>query len=60
MKVLERGQVPEERVYKARCMRCKSLLEFQRHEARFTPCQKDGDFLTVTCPVCGAEVNKDA
>ena len=58
MNILERGNDPNDpsKLFKARCSNCKSLIEFARGEAEVTYDQRDGDFMTVTCPVCSRPV----
>lgn len=56
MKIIHRGERPEEKVYRATCWRCKTQVEFQRGEARYHSDQRDGDYLSVTCPVCGGAI----
>lgn len=60
MKVIRRGQVPEERVYRVICNRCKTEIEFEQREATYHPDQRDGDFLSITCPVCMSQITKAA
>lgn len=57
IEVVERGEMPEDRPYEATCNNCRSKLRFLRGDAKFTPDQRDGDFLTVTCPVCKQSVH---
>ncbi len=56
MKIIERGIKPDDAVCKSRCMHCKTLVEFQRSEARYVSDQRDGDALVVACPVCEREI----
>jgi RNase P subunit RPR2 len=60
IEVIERGELPEDRPYEATCNRCRSKLRFLRGDAQFTADQRDGDFLTVKCPVCGESVHTSA
>jgi len=55
MKIIERGIKPDDVVHEARCTRCRTLVEFERREARFVS-DRDGDSLVVTCPVCEQEI----
>ena len=59
MKVLERGQNPNDpnKLFNARGHGCKSLIEFARVESKVTYDQRDGDFMTVTCPVCAIPIH---
>lgn len=52
IEVLERGVIPGDKTYEARCTSCKSLLRFRQDDARYYPDQRDGDSLQVDCPVC--------
>ena len=57
MDVLESGKPPDEREFEATCRTCGSLLRFKQSEGRSSYDQRDGDFVTVTCPVCGNSVH---
>lgn len=57
IEVIVRGQPPEEKVYEEQCRRCASMLRFKRADAKYTADQRDGDFLTVECPVCHGTVH---
>ena len=52
MKIIERGQHPKQKLYTVCCRQCQTKFEFERHEAEVTYDQRDGDFITVACPVC--------
>jgi DNA-directed RNA polymerase subunit RPC12/RpoP len=52
MRVIKAGAKPEDKLYQAACMHCKTEVEFARHEAKYNPDQRDGDFLSVNCPIC--------
>ena len=56
IEVLERGSPPSEKVYETHCNGCHSKLRFKRSDAQFTSDQRDGDFLSIACPVCGRNV----
>lgn len=60
VEVLKRGTPPADVVYEVRCIQCKSQLSFKRSEAKCIHDQRDGDYLTITCPVCQHEVTRDA
>lgn len=57
MKIIEQGQIPEEKTYQCTCRNCKTVFEFKKYEARYVSDQRDGDFLTISCPICGREAN---
>lgn len=52
MKIIKRGVLPSEKVYRGRCNHCDSLVEATHDELVHTSCQKDGDFSTGQCPFC--------
>lgn len=55
MKIIKRGQIPEEKVYNKTCGRCHSELEFQQKELTHVDSddQRDSNLGTISCPVCG-------
>lgn len=59
MKIIQAGALPEKKVYKTTCSHCKTVFEFEKHEARFIPDPRDGSFLQIKCPLdgCGHDVN---
>lgn len=52
MKIIERGQHPKETKYTVRCNQCRTKFEFERHEANVTYDARDGDYVSIACPVC--------
>lgn len=60
VKIIKRGLIPEERIHYVTCRHCRSELSFNEGEANRTSDQRDGDFFTIKCPVCGRSVTKDA
>ena len=60
IEIIERGSLPENDVFDAQCWKCRSKLRFLRSDAKLTSDQRDGDFLTVECPVCGEPVTMGA
>lgn len=52
MKIIKRGELPEEKTYQETCSRCKSVLEFQAGELRPSPDPRDQGECFVCCPVC--------
>jgi hypothetical protein len=54
MKIIERGTLPEERVWRGRCVSCRTLFECLRSEGTYQPAldQRDEPSLRVNCPVC--------
>lgn len=57
MKIICRGVDPKEHTWRGTCLNCKTLVEFSKAEARYNHDQRDGDYLTVTCPVCGGDIH---
>lgn len=62
IEILERGINPEEKVYVARCYRCKTKVKFRRKDADYVPGydQRDGSEVRVTCPVCNGSISDAA
>lgn len=57
VKVTKPGALPEHDVFEGTCYRCKTEVEFERADAKFTSDQRDGDFLSVACPTCGGSIH---
>lgn len=57
--ILERGQNPEEKEYLVTCGHCKSRLLYKKFEGKPSYDQRDGDFITFICPVCGNPIYVD-
>lgn len=59
IKITKRGTAPKEKSHKAKCGTCKTEMRFKRNSPGVTLAfdQRDGDFFTFLCPVCGAIVN---
>lgn len=53
MRIIERGDLPEDKLFQCRCTNCKTLYEFVRRESRYHSDQRDGDYLETHCPHCG-------
>lgn len=54
MKIITRGQIPEDRVFRFECLRCRTVFEASRRECQYISDQRDGDALRYNCPVCTA------
>lgn len=59
MRIIKRGFIPENYVFQATCGHCKTEVEFEANEAKRTNDQREGDFLTVKCPLCGRDIHVD-
>lgn len=57
MRVIKEGQRPDAFVHHGTCYTCKTEVEFKRSEGEITYDRRDGDFVTVTCPVCGGRIH---
>lgn len=57
MKILIRGQIPEDECFVETCPNCKTVFNFKRSEATLHTvahsCDpREGNYNTVTCPLC--------
>lgn len=59
VEIIERGQLPSETVYDATCGNCRTKIRFKRGDAKYFFDQRDGDFLSIACPVCSFVIYKD-
>jgi hypothetical protein len=59
MKIFFRGIPKEQRLIQATCQHCKSVIEFTVSEGIVTHDQRDGDYVTIDCPVCNCKIHKD-
>ena len=59
MRIITRGQIPEDNPYRATCYHCKTVVEFFQKEGKITRCQRDGDSVTVICPLCKKYITVD-
>ena len=58
MKIISRGEIPEKKPVRMTCDHCKTLAEFEQSEMRPVFDQRDGDYWSVSCPVCEREITK--
>jgi hypothetical protein len=58
VKITKVGTLPCSKTYQARCRSCKTEFIFERKEAKYNNDQRDGDYLSITCPLegCGKTV----
>lgn len=61
MEILHRGVPPEKKgkVYEATCRRCETVVRFEQGEGRVTCDQRNGNYVTVECPVCGSHIYRE-
>ena len=58
MKIIKRGELPKNKVYQLVCHQCKTLFEFEKHEAQLF--NDRGDMvLVINCPVCKNTLSVD-
>ena len=51
MKIIERGELPQNKTRQTKCSRCKTIFEFEKHEAQ--PFNDRNEMvLAIDCPVC--------
>jgi hypothetical protein len=59
--IITPGQLPSEKTYTVTCSNCRTMFKFKQGEARYNNGdQRDGDYLTINCPLpgCGKTVTK--
>lgn len=54
MKIIKKGMLPAERVYRETCAACGTVFEFTEKEAKVCHDQRDGSYLYIDCPLCSA------
>jgi hypothetical protein len=52
MRIIKHGVPPSEKLYEAMCNKCGTVIEFKAGEAKRVNDQRDGDYLTISCPIC--------
>jgi len=57
MKIIYKGTLPDKQKYEVRCYKCNSIIEFEKDEGIITFDQRDGNFITFTCPICNKPIN---
>lgn len=55
MRIIEQGRLPESQTYEVTCRHCRTRFEFARGEAKHNHDQRDGDYLSIACPLCKYE-----
>lgn len=59
MEIIFRGKPPGEKVINSTCSNCKTVFRYKESEGKITYDQRDGNFISIACPVCGNAVNTD-
>lgn len=52
IEILKKGTLPKDKVYIIECDYCTTSFKFNREDARYNSDQRDGDFLSILCPLC--------
>lgn len=62
VQIISRGIAERNRTYEATCNRCSTKFSFERYEANYVCDPRDGDFLSIRCPLaaCGNAVTVQA
>lgn len=59
MDIIQRGQHPNQKVYRGTCSACKTILQAVRGELKIENCndpREPGEWASAACPVCGESV----
>ena len=56
MRILHRGTPPGDERLRGTCTNCRTEVEFAPSEGQLSPDQRDGNMVSVTCPVCGGRI----
>lgn len=56
MRIIKEGSRPETALYESTCWNCQTVFEYVRSEAKLNFDQRDGDFLSIDCPLCKSKV----
>jgi len=52
MEIIKRGTPPGEQLYTGTCRMCTTEVRFKLNEAEIHSDQRDGEIISVACPVC--------
>ncbi len=58
VEIIKAGTAPEDREHEAACLYCKTVIRFRQGEASIKP-DRQGWYLSISCPVCGRAVAKE-
>lgn len=58
MRIIKEGKPPKEKLLTATCRNCKTEIEFAMKEASYISDQRDGDFVSINCPICVKIITK--
>ncbi len=57
MKILKKGILPKDKTYTVSCGNCHTKFQFKQHEGEIIEDDRDGDYITIKCPICKGHVN---
>lgn len=60
VEIIERGVPRGQPTFTTRCSGCDSKLKVSKGDGKLTFDQRDGDYVTVSCPVCQKSMTIDA
>lgn len=52
MKIIKRGELPQDKIHRETCEKCKSELEFKHSEVHQVSDPREGVLWSIECPVC--------
>lgn len=52
VKILKRGKLPSERLFRCECRQCNTQFEFEAKEAQRDNDPREGTFYRIPCPLC--------
>lgn len=57
MKIIKKGKLPEERIWRSKCYHCHSEIEATQQEIKSRHNdQRDGEYGFAECPVCSRQI----
>ena len=57
MEILKKGQIPGDKIHEGSCHLCETRVRFKQSEGKVTYDQRDGNFVTVICPICNGPIH---
>jgi len=52
MEIIKKGKLPDDIAYKGECHYCGTIVRFKRSEGHVVYDQRDGNSVSVCCPLC--------
>lgn len=52
MEIIKKGELPAEKLYTLTCRYCSTEFRFKQGEAKRISDQRDGNYLSINCPLC--------